>query len=302
MACFDPRSTAGFFSLKKEMPDPKPTTLPCGQCIGCRVDKAREWSIRLQHEAQTYEESFDGPRPTLALTLTYETPPPGNSLNKTDIRNFFKRLRKNSRQKIRYYQCGEYGDQNLRPHHHAIIFGLSVDDAKLWKRGKSDQYVSPFLTETWGHGFVTFGLASPAAMGYVAGYVTKKLREDPNGLSRLDRVDPTTGETWQVLPEFATMSRGRGFYAGIGSRWFHQYWRDVYPEDVVTYRSRNKMLQAKPPKYYDILLERHHPEVWDEVKAKRQVFTAPLGERTTQRLTDKATCLSRKLQPRDLPS
>lgn len=297
MACYDPRSAAGFFSLNKQMPDPKPTTLPCGQCIGCRVDKARDWSIRLQHEAQ-YTESTG--RPTLALTLTYETPPAGNSLNKSDIRDFFKRLRFNSRQQLRYYQCGEYGDENLRPHHHAIVFGLSVDDAVLWKRGKSDQYVSDFLTRTWGHGFVTFGHASPAAMGYVAGYVTKKLREDPHGMSRLDRVDPTTGETWTVLPEFATMSRGRGDYAGLGGKWFRKHWRDVYPEDFVVYRSRKKMLQAKPPKYYDILLERHHPDVWEEVKAKRQTFEYPLGERTSARLGVKAYCLSRKLSPRNL--
>lgn len=295
MACYDPRSTAGFFSVKKMQPDPIPTTLPCGQCIGCRVDKARDWSIRLQHEAQITEENGSA---SLALTLTYSTLPEGGSLNKTDIRDFFKRLRSwasyHQGAKLRYYQCGEYGEALSRPHHHAVVFGLSLPDVLLWKQGRSAQYVSQTLTDLWGHGFVTFGHATPAAMGYIAGYVTKKLREDPNTLSRYDKVDSRTGEISTVLPEFATMSRN----PGVGRAWFDKYWPDVYPRDVVVYRSRSKYLEAKPPRYYDLLLEREQPDLWEEVKAKRSEFEYPLGERTTARLNAKATCTAARLNTR----
>lgn len=294
MACYDPRSTAGFFSVTKMLPDPMPTTLPCGQCIGCRVDKARDWSIRLQHEAQSTQEAGSD---SLALTLTYATLPAGGSLNRKDIQDFFKRLRSwaNYHQgaKLRYYQCGEYGEALSRPHHHAVVFGLSVPDRTVWRQGRSVQYVSQTLTDLWGHGFVTFGDATPSAMGYIAGYVTKKLRDDPTQ-SRYELLDESTGELRSVRPEFSTMSRR----PGIGSAWFDRYWQDVYPRDVVVYRSRNKYLEAKPPRYYDMLLERRDPELFARVRQARSEFEFPKGERTTQRLNAKSVCAAARLNPR----
>ena len=39
--------------------------LPCGQCIGCRLERARQWALRCMHESSLYEEnSF--------VTLTYD--------------------------------------------------------------------------------------------------------------------------------------------------------------------------------------------------------------------------------------
>lgn len=101
---------------------------PCGKCLSCRIGKAREWSARLMHELNYWNKA-------VFVTLTYEDKylPENNSLRKSDLQKFFKRLRKYSNTKIKYYACGEYGDnkQNKnygtglgRPHYHAIIFGL----------------------------------------------------------------------------------------------------------------------------------------------------------------------------------
>jgi len=38
--------------------------LPCGRCIGCRLERARQWSVRVMHEASLYEENC-------FVTLTY---------------------------------------------------------------------------------------------------------------------------------------------------------------------------------------------------------------------------------------
>lgn len=51
---FNPRE--GFHDL--------PVTLPCGQCIGCRLERSRQWAIRCAHEASLYEENC-------FITLTY---------------------------------------------------------------------------------------------------------------------------------------------------------------------------------------------------------------------------------------
>ena len=51
------------FSPQKGFVD-LPMTIPCGQCIGCRLEKARQWAIRCVHESKMWEHnSF--------VTLTY---------------------------------------------------------------------------------------------------------------------------------------------------------------------------------------------------------------------------------------
>lgn len=54
-----------------------PVTIPCGQCIGCRLEKSRQWAIRCVHEASLYENNC-------FITLTYspENLPEDGSLKK----------------------------------------------------------------------------------------------------------------------------------------------------------------------------------------------------------------------------
>ena len=33
-------------------------TLPCGQCVGCRLERSRQWAIRCMHEAQLHEQGL----------------------------------------------------------------------------------------------------------------------------------------------------------------------------------------------------------------------------------------------------
>ena len=93
-------------------------TLPCGQCVGCRLERSRQWAIRCMHEAQLHERnSF--------VTLTYKGDVPDEGLRYRDFQLFMKRLRKYaSGQQIRFYMCGEYGDEKGRPHFHACLFGV----------------------------------------------------------------------------------------------------------------------------------------------------------------------------------
>ena len=42
-----------------------PVEVPCGQCIGCRLERSRQWAMRCVHEAQLHRDnSF--------ITLTYD--------------------------------------------------------------------------------------------------------------------------------------------------------------------------------------------------------------------------------------
>ena len=105
--------------------------IPCGQCMGCRQLKQREWSIRLTNENRMHEKSC-------FLTLTYspETIPENGTLIKDDLQNFVRRLKFFLEpEKIRFFACGEYGSSDSqRPHYHLMVFNYWPDDAKLWKR------------------------------------------------------------------------------------------------------------------------------------------------------------------------
>src|SRR4051794_29862641 len=75
------------FNARKGFND-LPVDLPCGQCIGCRLERSRQWAIRCSHEAKLHEENC-------FITLTYapEHLPPGGTLVVKDFQDFMKRLR-----------------------------------------------------------------------------------------------------------------------------------------------------------------------------------------------------------------
>ena len=138
----------------KASPDRVGIKVPCGQCIGCRLERSRQWAIRCVHEASLHDaNSF--------ITLTYRPDelPPDGSLQKSHFQKFMKRLRKRILPKlIRFFHCGEYGDKGARPHYHACVFGYDFPDKKLYTvRDGVRLYVSEELQEVWPLGFSTVG-------------------------------------------------------------------------------------------------------------------------------------------------
>jgi hypothetical protein len=182
-----------------------------------------------------------------------------HSLDKSEFQRFMKRLRKRYGKKIRFFHCGEYGEKNLRPHYHAIIFGMDFEDKELYQtRDEIRLYVSEKLAELWPHGFSTIGTVTMESCAYVARYVTKKIK-GKDAEQHYIRWDPSTGEGLPIEPEYATMSRK----PGIGREWFNQYKNDVYPHDYVVMGKH----EIRPPRYYDTLLGEKELE---QLKAKRQ--------------------------------
>lgn len=132
-------------------------TVPCGKCVSCRVAKAREWATRMLHERDQYEKS-------VFITLTYNDQhiPKNQSINKEEVQRFIKRLRKKVKLKLKYYACGEYGDQSERPHYHAIIFNIGIKDTQIIKDAWQEK----------GHVYV--GTVTYDSARYVADYIQKK--------------------------------------------------------------------------------------------------------------------------------
>lgn len=132
------------------------------------------------------------------MTLTYNQLPEGGSLNIKHYQLWLMRMRKEFG-RIRYFITGEYGDEGMRPHYHAIIFG-----------------VSPLLSEriqrTWDLGFTYTGDATVSSIAYVAGYVTKKLttKDGPHNYEYRRSHGILLGTR---IPEFARMSLKPGIGA-----------------------------------------------------------------------------------------
>lgn len=236
--------------------------IPCGGCIGCRLDKSREWAARLMHEAKDHElKSF--------ITLTYDDLhlPEDNSLNKKHFQDFMKRFRKRHGGKIRYFMCGEYGDQTQRPHYHAIIYGCDFPDKQKHSKGTQGHqiYKSETLNEIWGLGHTWIGDVSHESCGYVARYCMKKIN-GPMAQEHYARVNPSTGEWYLLQPEYINMS----LKPGIGATFYDKFKSDLYPSDYAVVKGK----KIPVPKYYDRQLEKTNPELLEKLKARRAARAA----------------------------
>lgn len=264
MACYSPISASQLdggevvFFARKGMRVARELTLPCGQCIGCRVERSRQWGVRIMHEQQMHERSS-------FVTLTYSTdylPRYGiRSLEYVHFQKFMKRLRRRVGN-VRFFMCGEYGEAEWRPHFHACLFGVGFEDRYYWRKSRSgfDLYRSPLLESLWPYGHCEVGELSFQSAQYVAGYVTKKVT-GPMASDHYSKVDFATGEVVELVPEFARMS----LKPGIGASWFDTFRGEVYPFDRVVVNGA----EAKPPRYYDKRLALIDPDGSDILSLSR---------------------------------
>ena len=245
--------------------------LPCGQCIGCRLERSRQWAMRCLHEASLYDyNSF--------ITLTYDDVhlPAGGSLSYPDFQRFMKRLRKRVGSKVRFYAGGEYGEQGtIRPHFHACLFGYDFPDKIFYKKSSSGEsiYTSKLLESLWPYGLSSIGDVTFQSAAYIARYcVAKRTGDAAKEWYACDEFVDESGEIrTSVTPEFNRMS----LKPGIGSRWLEKFQTDVYPRDYVVING----VKVKPPKYYDVLFERENPGVFSDIVAGRELDMANLVKR-----------------------
>lgn len=235
--------------------------LPCGQCVGCRLEKSRQWAMRAMHEASLHAQNC-----AVLLTYSPEAIPPGGALRYRDYQLFMKRLRRKVGP-VRFYMCGEYGTQNLRPHYHAIFFGYDFPD-KLYigkSPAGSELFSSAALNRLWGFGQCSVGEANFKSAAYIARHNLAKVN-GPLADANYERIDMTTSEIIRVPTEFNRMSLGGRGDGGIGFRWFNKYSSDVYPVDRCVVNGR----EVRPPKYYDALYKRRDRVGLEEIKAQRE--------------------------------
>lgn len=284
--CSGSRSNSGSFKSVSQFIE-----IGCGQCVGCRLERSRQWANRCLLELEYHDSAY-------FVTLTYNDDfvpvsyygdpetgeaQPSLTLRKRDFQLFMKRLRKAfPRDKIRFFSCGEYGPQTFRPHYHAIIYGLHLTD--LIPFGRSSQgfqyYTSQSLQNVWSRrdapvqkGSVTpltadapfwtpFGHVLVANVtwetcAYTARYVMKKL----NGPEALFY------SNFNIEPPFSLMST----HPGIARQWYDDH-PDLYDYEYISVSTPTGGKKFKPPRYYDKLYDAEFPDKMTELKRTRQLM------------------------------
>lgn len=254
--------------------------LPCRKCIGCQMDRSRDWATRMMLELNYHDKAC-------FITLTYDddhvpvspiecdengTIIEGKmTLRKKDLQDFMKRLRKHYEpEKIRFFGCGEYGSRTFRPHYHVVLFGVDFsEDRYIWKnRDGYIDYRSHTLEKIWTEGNSLINVVNWNTCAYVARYVTKKV--DSHKIHY---------QTFGIEPEFQTMSRK----PGLGYKFFEEHAREIYGEyldgeieqpgikDPKVYMKTNKgamSIRASP--YFDRKMAEIDPDLMDVINERRR--------------------------------
>lgn len=230
--------------------------IPCGKCQECKLHYAKVWSDRCMLESKYHSSSY-------FVTLTYDdehlpyfekdglkTP----TLVKKHFQDFMKRLRSSIDYKVRFYMCGEYGTHTRRPHYHAIIFGLVLNDLVLYSRTPNGDLLfnSKFLDKLWPFGYVVVGSVTPQSCSYVARYVSKKVG------ANYDEVYVRTG----IQKEYTCMS----LKPGIG---YQAYSPEIFRKGYECVSTEKGGIKVFPPRYFEKFYQSDCPEEFLEMKSKR---------------------------------
>lgn len=245
--------------------------IPCGHCIGCRLDYGKAWAARVLCELQTQPKGSS----SWFVTFTYDE---GNvqysgkrfgefipqTLCRDDWTRFMKRLRKAvAPERIRFFCAGEYGDTTFRPHVHAILFNLSIPDLEPFRLIDGHvYYISDWLQKIWSHGQVLIGEVTAETAAYTARYCVKKA---------FDSISDDY-EYLGIEPEFVSMSRR----PGIGKTWLDCNFEDVLKHPVINLSSENSGNAFAIPRYFMVKLSestQQNNRFVDELKKhKRKVM------------------------------
>lgn len=248
--------------------------IPCGKCMSCKKNRINQWQVRLQHELKNSENAY-------FVTLTYNTDNlPFNmqtgipELRKTDLQNFFKRLRNHEKEskreiycreqyerkqrgvkfdtkrELRYYACGEYGTRRRRPHYHFIGFNIY----------NSENIIKAWSTYNYEIGeFIPMGKVDidPDVNTNNIDYVLKYIEKDSkhNGFYKYNGMQT----------EFSCMSKG------LGESYITEETKKWHENIEKNYVMSERGYKVPMPKYYSKkLYEYENPELPGKVEVRDQ--------------------------------
>lgn len=310
MRCLNPR-TVGFkadgktiaWSYKECSKEYAPFQLPCGKCIECRLEYARQWAVRCVHESKVHENNC-------FITLTYNDENLPEKLKYEDFQKFMKDLRSkvyydyckkhniepkaltkegrkalSQKLEIGMFVTGEYGDIKKRPHWHVLLFNYQPDDMVFkYSNERGDRvYESETINKLWGKGMTDIGSVTFESAGYVARYAAKKLTHGNDG------------------HEYEPISK-KSQKNAIGKRFLEKYYKDIFNIGYVVMDSGQTMpipryylkwLEKNKPDEYRIYLETHKAKQVSNITKKQIKEEQKLIESNNKRPLGKGALISR---------
>lgn len=283
--------------------------VPCGQCIGCRLDKSREWAARCMLEAKNYPKNS-----CWFVTFTYDDDhlppygrdiqvqdnngkkiwkhvdeevvndltgeikhPPFRSVSKREHQLLMKRIRKHYGNDIRFLMSGEYGSKSFRPHYHYILFGIQFDDLVFYKsnwRGDIMYNSDSLVKNVWSKD--AKGRWSDGSDGREVtpvGYVVLA----PLSFDSANYVARYTMKKAHDLQKDEYIKLGvepefclMSRRPGLGKEYFDDNYECIYECDEIILPGADGAFTVKPPTYYDTLLDKLDPGAMDHIKDKRR--------------------------------
>uniref|UniRef100_A0AAU8B7X2 Replication initiator protein n=1 Tax=Dulem virus 196 TaxID=3145673 RepID=A0AAU8B7X2_9VIRU len=242
--------------------------IPCGKCIGCHADRARNYATRAIHEYFS-----DRDQPSCFVTLTFNDDmiykrdvPYYKTVYRPELSGFIKRLRERVYDKykktFRVFATGEYGELHDRPHYHLLVYGFDFPDKKpfQYRRLKNGElvydYRSEFLEKLWSppnsdksYGFSHIGQVTQFSCSYVAGYISGKLDEFENKDYKQLSIEK---------PFFYTPSK-----PGLGANYFNKYYKEIFANGYCHWHNN---IKAPIPPYYVDLLKKTDEELYNSYR------------------------------------
>lgn len=249
--------------------------VPCGNCIGCRLDYSKDWADRCVMESMSYDKdrswfvtlTYDDEHlPPLQGVPIYENNPYYSSTRKEDYVLFMKRLRKYFSDHygltgVREFGCNEYGGNTLRPHYHNILFDIPLGDHLTFFKTNvlgDALYKCDLIEDIWHQGFVLVGEFNWRTAAYTARYIMKKVKGEH------------ADEHYMNLG-IERESRFGSNRPGIARRYFDEHYNEIYEHDqIILPAIDGKPNIIKPPRYFDDLYKKIDPLHLESVKLKRQ--------------------------------
>lgn len=254
--------------------------IPCGKCIGCKLDHSKEWANRMTLEATQWPENW-------FLTLTYDDThlpikqgidrytgeiEPKATLYKKDVQDFLKRIRERwarlyGVKPIRTVYAGEYGPSTQRPHYHMALFNLPIyTELKEHKKSGAGYklWECKEIEECWGKGFVLLGKLEWSSAAYIARYIIK---------------DSASKKTAAGLQEPFIQASTK---PGIGEGYLRKH-PEILKTDQI-YLPGGKI--AKIPRYFEKLAERDLKDIKADRKRYAQIAIETKAKKTSKEYLD----------------
>lgn len=316
-------------------PKPGDIKLPCGKCIGCKLDRSKQTAVRLMCEAQLHEHNsfltltynnatllarrttweptvpytppsemdyLNDPRPRKPHATTHEAI---DSLVPRDVQLLMKRLRaklaiRNPSTRIKYYAVGEYGERFQRPHYHIALFGEAFTaDRRYHYTSDSGHkvYRSATLESIWTDG--NGNSLGNSEIGELtidsAAYVAGYIMKKVNGTMAHEHYKRQNPTTGEIF--WINPEFALMSRGGRTGRGLAHQWFTKYTDDVATDDVViHNGRKLKPPRYFDKLLDEYRPAQMAYNRMMRELRAKELAEdNTPARLADKETVTIAKM-------